>query len=415
MKYHCVFIFYLILVCAYITTPCLGQGLNNPIHNLSFNPLSAYEDISSNEVTRVMQDSKGYIWIATNSGLCRYDGYRIRTYKDNLFTPGLLTNNSIKCFVEDQNDQLWIGTRKGLNMLDLKTGDIRKIEDPVLKNQEIDALHVDQYNNLWVATAGRLYYYNNLSDLNLIHTDSLPGGTNVVGVNTFLTDSKGRMWIGTWDRGLFRYDYDSASFLSYPAINERNSVHVIFEDSHKTIWIGSWSEGLYRMGNMDAPENFSWTRFVYNSSDPNSLSDNIIYCIEEDLTNNTLWIGTRNGLSILDLNKSNTSFVNYLPGNTHSRLPYNELNSIKRDRSGIMWLGMLGGGVYFADMRPNPFRKGDMEPIRHLLYSNSVRSLFIDDDEVLWLGIGSHGLAMQEKGKAPVYLLEHPDFYYSEA
>lgn len=387
-----------------------GHKRNEPAVHLEFNPLSAYEDIPSNEVTRVMQDKRGYIWIATNSGLCRYDGYRIRTYKDNLFSPALLTDNSVKCLTDDHKQQLWIGTRKGLNKLNLKTGNVTKINNPRLNDQEIAALHVDKYNNVWVATNNYLYYFNGNQDTVLIHCNSISGGESVVGVKSFLTDSKGRMWLGTWNNGLFRYEYDSNCFIAYPAINQRNSVHVLFEDSRNTIWIGSWTEGLYKMTGMDSPETVSWQHYIHDAAHPNSLSDNIVYSIEEDLTNNTLWIGTRNGLSILELDGNKNSFVNYLPENTNLRLPYNELNSIVRDRSGIMWLGMLGGGVYSADMKPGPFRQGNIDAIKHLIYSNSVRSLFVDKDEVLWMGIGSHGLAMQEKGKDPVYLLQHPDF-----
>lgn len=403
-------ILWFILFLARIILPFEGYAQDDLIQNLVFKPLSAYEDLPSNEVTRVMQDNRGYIWIATNSGLCRYDGYRIRTYKDNLLTPGLLTDNSVKCIAEDENSQLWIGTRKGLNVLDLKTGNVRKIENPQLKDEDIAALHVDQYNNVWVGTNGYLYYFNDDPETRLVNCNHQTGGATILGVKSFLTDEKGRLWIGTWSNGLFRYDYNQKSFISYPPINERNSVHVLFEDSRKEIWLGSWGQGLYRLSDVDSPETIGWKRFAHEDANPVSLSDNIIYSIEEDLTNNTLWIGTRNGLSVLNLKDDKASFVNYLPESTHLRLPYNELNSILRDRSGIMWLGMLGGGVYFADMRPNPFKKGNLNSISHLLYSNSVRSMFIDADDALWLGIGSHGLALQEKGKEPVYLLQHPDF-----
>ena len=411
---------YQIIVCfafllSFSILPCLGQSAKDQIYNLSFNPLTAYEGLPSAEVTRVMQDNSGYIWIATNSGLCRYDGYRIRTYKDNLFTPGLLTDNAIKSMVEDKQQRLWISTRKGLNMLDLKTGNVKKIENAEFRDKLIGALHVDSHNNIWVATLDSLYCFNESPDKGLILCNTLPGGEKVTGVNTLLTDSEGHLWLGTWGNGLFRYNYDTRSFVAYPPMNKRNSVHVLFQDSHGVIWAGSWGEGLFRLEEFESPETIKWSCFLHSDSDHNSLSDNIIYTLAEDITNNTLWIGTRNGLSILDLNDDKASFVNYLPDNNRFLLPYNELNSIVRDRSGIMWMGMLGGGVYFADMRPSAFQKGNIEPLRHLLYSNSVRTLFMDNEETLWMGIGSHGLAMQEKGKEPTYLLQHPDFKEAKA
>lgn len=113
---------------------------NSSVENLRFNRLSSFEDLPSEEVTQIIQDQKGYIWIATNSGLCRYDGYRIRIYKDNLFTPGILTDNQIKCIAEDHTNNLWIGTNNGLNVLNMVTGQIRKIEDSRLQNKVISVI-----------------------------------------------------------------------------------------------------------------------------------------------------------------------------------------------------------------------------------------------------------------------------------
>lgn len=394
---------------------CFGQSLDEQPYNLSFKPITTHGNLPSNEVTYLMQDSRGYIWIATNSGLCRYDGYRTRTYKDNFFTPGLLSDNTVTCMVEDQDNRLWIATRKGLNKLDMKTGVVSKIENKAFMNKPISSLHVDPQNRVWVVSNESLYYFSGNPDDELTPCGQLPGGEMVFGVKTLLTDAQGRLWVGTWDNGLFRYYYDENRFIAYPAFNKRNSVHILFQDSHGSIWAGSWGEGLFRADNIESPETAKWTSFSHKDSNPNSLSDNIIYCMEEDVTNNTLWIGTRNGLSIMDLNKQNGSFINYLPDNNLLKLPYNELNTIIRDRSGIMWLGMLGGGVYFADRRPTAFRKGNIAPINHLLYSNSVRALFIDNEKTLWMGIGSHGLAMQKKGNEPIYLPQHPDFKNEKA
>lgn len=78
-------------------------------------------------VHQVYQDRDGYIWIPTFYGLFRYDGYEVRTYKSNLYTPGLLVNNNVLCVEEDYSHRLWIGTHEGLCMLDKRTGKMKKI------------------------------------------------------------------------------------------------------------------------------------------------------------------------------------------------------------------------------------------------------------------------------------------------
>ena len=383
---------------------------NGSVKNLRFNRISSFEDLPSEEITQIIQDNKGYIWIATNSGLCRYDGYRIRTYKDNLFTPGILTDNQIKTIAEDHSSNLWIGTNNGLNILNMITGQIREAEDSRLQDKVVSVLYVSKDNNVWVGMDDGLYRYIPERGSFIVY-DKSTSGRPLVGIKSIMEDSKGRLWIGTWAVGLLRYEKDKDAFISYPQMDERNSAHVLFEDSYQTIWVGTWDRGLYHLNTPETPETVTWKHYLSQPGNKQSLSDNIIYSIEEETGSNTLWIGTRSGLSILDLDSQNDSFVNYLPESETYKLPYNELDAIVRDRSGIMWLGMMGGGVYSVNMRHSPFQKNDLESVKHRLFSNSVRSMFVDSEQTLWMGIGSYGLVIQEQGaEQPVFYIDHPDF-----
>ncbi|WP_304251228.1 two-component regulator propeller domain-containing protein [Parabacteroides gordonii] len=383
---------------------------NASIKNLRFNRISSFENLPSEEITQIIQDNKGYIWIATNSGLCRYDGYRIRTYKDNLFTPGILTDNQIKTIAEDHSYNLWIGTNNGLNILNMITGQIRKAEDSRLQNKVVSVLYVSKDNNVWVGMDDGLYRYIPERGSFIVY-DKATNGRPLVGIKSIMEDSKGRLWIGTWAVGLLRYEKDKDAFISYPQMDDRNSAHVLFEDSYQTIWVGTWDRGLYHLNTPETPETVTWKHYLSQPGNKQSLSDNIIYSIEEETGSNTLWIGTRSGLSILDLDSQSDSFVNYLPESETYKLPYNELDAIVRDRSGIMWLGMMGGGVYSVNMRHSPFQKNNLESVKHRLFSNSVRSMFVDSEQTLWMGIGSYGLVIQEQGaEQPVFYIDHPDF-----
>lgn len=383
---------------------------NASIKNLRFNRISSFENLPSEEITQIIQDNKGYIWIATNSGLCRYDGYRIRTYKDNLFTPGILTDNQIKTIAEDHSYNLWIGTNNGLNILNMITGQIHKAEDSRLQNKVVSVLYVSKDNNVWVGMDDGLYRYIPERGSFIVY-DKATNGRPLVGIKSIMEDSKGRLWIGTWAVGLLRYEKDKDAFISYPQMDDRNSAHVLFEDSYQTIWVGTWDRGLYHLNTPETPETVTWKHYLSQPGNKQSLSDNIIYSIEEETGSNTLWIGTRSGLSILDLDSKDDSFVNYLPESESYKLPYNELDAIVRDRSGIMWLGMMGGGVYSVNMRHSPFQKNDLESVKHRLFSNSVRSMFVDSEQTLWMGIGSYGLVIQEQGaEQPVFYIDHPDF-----
>ena len=111
--------------------PIVCQAMVAPGPNsLVFKSSSVLNSLPSKDVQSVYQDRDGYIWISTRNGLFQYDGYSITTYKSNLYCPDLLTNNNIYCVAEDAQHRLWIGTYSGLNVLDKRTGQIRKIDDP---------------------------------------------------------------------------------------------------------------------------------------------------------------------------------------------------------------------------------------------------------------------------------------------
>lgn len=82
-------------------------------------PLNNY--LPSSSVLRVHCDKEGFLWLGTKDGLCRYDAYRIQTFRSGLKTPNLLTNNEITCIAEDDKGFLYIGTKKGLNILNKQT------------------------------------------------------------------------------------------------------------------------------------------------------------------------------------------------------------------------------------------------------------------------------------------------------
>ena len=129
------------------------------IYNLKFKQLSAPYSLPTNEVQKVYQDKDGFIWFATRNGLCQYNGYETTLYKSNLYSPDLLTTNSITCLVDDNNNHLWIGTSEGLNVMDKRTGEIKKYKAPYLSNNVVSALCVTRDNTVWVGTDNGLCRY----------------------------------------------------------------------------------------------------------------------------------------------------------------------------------------------------------------------------------------------------------------
>lgn len=376
--------------------PVVKLSAENIITSLQFKQLSTRNKLPNDEVQKVFQDKDGFMWFATHYGLCKFDGYDVTLFKSNLYTPNLFTHNSVTCLAEDNNHNLWIGTQAGVNILNKETGRIRKCEYPGLENT-ISCILAAKDNSILIGTDQGIYKY--LSDKDTIiwcignETGNVLSDTPI---KSLFQDSEGDIWIGTWDKGLFRYSNATGKYYKYPQMNDRNSAHTIYEDSHQNIWIGGWEEGLIKLKDPKDMQKVSWTCFRHNPNNSSSLSDNIVYDICEDINTNTLWVGTRSGLSIISLQEEG-GFINYKSTGSPYHISSNEINSIIRDQSNNMWLGSLGGGVLFANTQKSHFNLSRFDLVEDDIPTNAIRTIMADSDQNIWLGIGTYGLAVQNR------------------
>lgn len=370
----------------------------NPLPAYKFKRLTTLNGLPSNDIQKVYQGKDGYIWMASKNGLYQYDGHSFKVFKSNLYHPDLLSNNNILCLEEDNEHRIWLGTQKGLNMLDCKTGQIKQINRKEFINNSISTILATKDGQLLFGTDQGLYQY-------IYETDSciLYGRNNTNGVlpetsiKSIIEDSYGHIWIGTWNRGLFRYDPEKNRYYSYPRMNDVNSAHVLFEDCRKRIWVGTWGGGLQLLENAYDVENVKWRTFLNQKNNPNSILHNIIYDICEDINSNNIWVGTTSGLSILT-NEEQGVFTNYFPDKSEKTISDNEVNSLICDSQGMIWIGLLRGGINMVSTRKPFFKSYTLDSIKDEMNTNSVTSLFIDEeDNVIWLGIGNSGLAQFDR------------------
>lgn len=185
-------------------------------------------------------------------------------------------------------------------------------------------------------------------------------------------------------------------YYTYEGINPGNSAHVIFQDEAGNIWIGTWRYGLVKLINPYDPEHFSFKTFRNIKGNSHSLLDNIIYAIAQDKNSGKLWIGSRSGVSILEDESGNGNFTNIVPGNLQGDLPFNEVNSLLCSKDGLMWLGMLGGGVCTVNTNKFRFNYDSLEALREHCPTSSVRSVYQEDNGNLWMGIMGFGLVFYD-------------------
>ncbi len=277
--------------------------------DLRFERISIDQGLSQSSVYAILEDRMGFLWIGTDDGLNRYDGYRFEVLRSSPGQPGSLSHNRIRALCEDSGGVLWIGTHSGgLNRYDRRSRTFTHYRhDPEvagsLAADRVWALHQDRSGTLWVGTGGsgldRLATGQPQADRNepvqagifshLRHDPGDPTSLSDDFIRALYEDRAGNLWVGT-QRGLNRIDAATRALTRHLPDSQAgsvgyNSVLSIHEDRHGRLWLGSWS-GLMRFD----PRTASFAFYGAASNEPGDPGRNI-RDIHQDL-NGTLWLAT---------------------------------------------------------------------------------------------------------------------------
>lgn len=360
-------------------------------NNLRFIPIQSTSNLQTNEVRKLYQDSEGYLWISTYSGLVRYDGYDYVVFKTDPTTHKQVLNSFVNLCAEDSHHQIWIGTHSGLYKLDKSTDNITKIDVPGLADCRVEAIVPSSFDeSIWVATNKGLYVKEN-KDTSFVYCDK-QWNIPTTDMKSLIEDKNGQLWIGTWSEGLIRYDVQHKRAYRYNKIPALKSSHTIFIDKADNVWVGTWGQGLIRLIDPYNMDRQSYVHYKYDDV-PGGLLDSIIYSIAQEPMTGQIWVGTRSGLSILHDVNNVRSFANYTPIN--NTLPYNEINAILATSDNSMWIGSLGGGVFMTKDQQTLVQTDDMPEVLKRYGTNSAGRILEDhNSHDLWIGVNGFGLVL---------------------
>lgn len=372
-------------------------------YEFNFVPVSS-NVIPTNEVRILSQDSDGYIWIPTYNGLIRYDGIGSVNFGINE-DAGTVFNSYLNVVAEDKNKNLWIAAEVGVFMLDKKTGDIEFMDSTRIEPVNASYVICADNGDIWVAARNGVYRKKQNED-NFIRKDI--SGVRISGATFIMEDNDGNIWVTAWENGLFKYDRHTDRFYKYfdPVLYYSN---IVYQDRSGTIWVGTWDKGLLRLKTPDSKIGMEYDRITHSDKDRNSLLDDIIYFIYQD-SEDRLWICSRSGLSLL-ADGSGRSFINFIPGEGESNLPYNDVSSILQTKDGQLWLSMFGGGVCrIVERRPNMSIE-KLANVRETFKTSSIRSIYDTGDGKCWMGLIGFGAIRYDRadGSFEVYS-DLPDF-----
>ena len=251
---------------------------------------------------------------------------------------------------EDKSNLLWIGTQKGLNTYNKKTGKFTLyLNDPSnpysLSHNQVNSIAEDRSGNIWIGTVNGLNKFNRNTNrfIRYYENPSQPANTYIC---RLYEDYKGFLWIGTFDAGLIRFDPEKESFKRYvhdplnPNSISDNIVWAILEDNEGIFWIGTAKGGLCEFN----PITEKFITYANDYKDSKSISDNAVFTLAKDHQGN-IWIGTTGGLNKLVRNEQGKkSFVHFT---TTDGLPINTINAIVEDNYQQLWLLTSNGLAKF--------------------------------------------------------------------
>ncbi len=378
--------------------------------SIKFEHIGTTDGLSQINVSSIMQDHRGFMWIGTRDGLNLYDGYKFTIFNHSLTDSNSISNGQIADLLEDKDGDIWIATLNGLNKYITKKGVfVRYMHDSrnpnSLSSNALNKITLDANGNLWIGTEKGGVDCLNLKTnrfTNYIHNDSNPASLSNDNVNTVFEDSKHNLWVGT-SGGLNLLDRKTGAFSKYrydPKINTTISgddVASIFEDKQHRLWIGMQGSGL----NLFNPTTGIFKRFRHKDADPASLSSDAIYSIDSDLEGN-LWIGTENG-GVSVLNPSTGRFASYQHDEIDKNsMEGNSIYAVCRDSSGNMWLGAFSGGINVVKRSMQSFTHYRHTASPNSLSNNFVLDVYEDPERNLWVGTDGGGVNKFDFGTGKV-------------
>lgn len=364
---------------------------------------------SSGLINDVCQDGDGFIWVATDYGLNRFDGYRFTTFLHQRNDTTTLSSNIVGVLFCDKKGNMWIGTTKGLDRYNHTTG--RFTHYPFADGAKPRVTEIGRLSDgrLYVGTSG--YHGNYVLDGNsqLVHWDE--GDTSIHFVNNTLSDSKGRFWqcssgdlftikgknglhrmksdlgfvvdfaergdeiLIVCQNGIYSYRNDKLSVTDFDmkAKNPDVIFQSVYIDRHKNVWLGTRGDGLFRLS-----ANSKKMERVEIHTEGFDLNSAKIWAITEDRMGN-IWLGCHSrGLLMLQRKAQQFQSWSFKAQNVNLS---STVTSICEGDNSMIWCTIQGNGVYGFD------RNGHI--ISHPSAPSSAECIYRDGQKRYWLGTGN--------------------------
>ncbi len=354
--------------------------------------LSIANGLSNNSVRCIYQDKRGFIWFATYDGLNRYDGREFRVFRNQIGDSTSLPHNYIYTLFEDAEQQLWVGTGRGLAIFNHSLQRFTPVYFYPYQSRQAEKVNIslssirgDQSGNIYIGTSGwgmlsRKRGEQICRTIPLLNGSAVTSDYNVSGM---VVDEKS-VWVFVSGQGLAVLDTTKQALRLVST--EVRFANCLFSDTTGIVWAGS-ETGLYQFS-------AAVNKYVQHFTErPGQLSDRNVTSIGSDQFRN-LWIGTdRGGITILNRGSNQFSYIE--SGDGSDKLSSETVSSILRDKESRIWIGTIKGGCNIIDVQKGRFTSISRQPFsRNTIPVSTVYSFCEDRDRDLLIGTDGGGLSI---------------------
>ena len=420
---------YFIIFLLLFTNQVIGQDIN--LENLQADYMTKFErfsvetGLSNNRCFSVFQDRFGYLWIGTENGLNRFDGYEFVHYQQNNNDSLSLSGNFISGISEDIYGNLWIATHSGLNLFQRETETFRHFVKEESKNSlrdnHIRAILADSIF-LWIETLDGTLSKLNVETNDFEHFKHEKISQPYYTYHSLFKDNEGNIWIGGRNMGPCQFNPETKTFtyIEPGDIQKKQKrdrdVACYFIDQNQIFWITA-TDGIYQYNHKNKEftrllgvstfsviqdkKNNLWfgtgkgvikfdykllkaSLFLYDENNPHSLSDNHVNQVYEDSEGN-IWVATDKGLNKLSQVKNAFGHYYHIPENINT-LASNKVTSIAQDKDGDLWIGYKDKGFNRLNLHDLTIKHYNTTNQKELK-SDRVSKLYFDSDNMLWIGL----------------------------
>lgn len=374
------------------------------LQNIEFSSLNNRDGLSNSQVNAILKDKTGYVWFGTQSGLNRFDGFRMKTFLYSATNQTSLANNYVDELQEDNEGKIWVHTSVGYCVYDPTTEQFDRKPEVWLKTINVEGvpqrLLVDSQKNMWIQVWGKgLYYYNVKNETTYLfkYVKKPKSGCLMDGDISSLKDVDGKLLVTYGDEMLCLLDGDKQSALWYNTFLKDhrlcgdNGAYSFVENNH-TFWVSTTTEA-YVFNSLNR-QWLSTRSYLAQRGILVPVNDRIVIRDLQVNANGALWVATdHHGLFYIDFKTK--ACHQYVHSNVRGSIVDNSLQKVYIDNFGAVWVGSYKNGVAYYSPSSSKFNTiplGDVCTITQDLAGN------------LWCGTNAH---LESMRVAPVIATVH--------